>query len=174
MLPLSVLHAKEMVRSSWQRLETRHTILFYFGEKDLKKFDRQVEYSAGAWSFKKLFPSTKSANVSEELEKKVDALYERVQGILDMRKGMEKVSIRILRNAKQFHSVFYENYGKPCRLKAWYAYDHNSIYLNLSDVHEGILAHELAHSIVDHYLIVRPPRATAEILARYVDAHLFD
>ncbi|MEH0019750.1 MAG: hypothetical protein V6Z89_08855 [Desulfobacter sp.] len=35
-----------------------------------------------------------------------------------------------------------------------------------------MLAHEIAHAVVDHYLDVRPPRATAEILARYVDAHL--
>jgi hypothetical protein len=30
----------------------------------------------------------------------------------------------------------------------------------------------LAHFIIDHYLLVRPPAATAEILARYVDSHL--
>jgi hypothetical protein len=37
-----------------------------------------------------------------------------------------------------------------------------------------MLAHEMAHSIIDHYLRVRPPHATAEILARYVDGHLFE
>ena len=46
--------------------------------------------------------------------------------------------------------------------------------MNAEDVHEGMLAHEIAHSIIDHYLLVRPPRATAEILSRYVDAHLND
>jgi len=35
-----------------------------------------------------------------------------------------------------------------------------------------MLAHEIAHAIVDNYLSVRPPRATAEILARYVGKHL--
>ena len=56
---------------------------------------------------------------------------------------------------------------------AWYLYQYHSIYINLEDLHEGILAHEMAHSIIDHYLIIRPPGATAEILARYVDSHLF-
>jgi hypothetical protein len=41
-------------------------------------------------------------------------------------------------------------------------------------MHEGILAHEMAHAIIDQFLTVRPPSATAEILARYVDGHLFD
>ena len=34
------------------------------------------------------------------------------------------------------------------------------------------MAHEIAHAIIDHYLLIRPPRATAEILAHYVDEHL--
>ena len=42
----------------------------------------------------------------------------------------------------------------------------------MQDVHAGMLAHELAHAIIDHYLTVRPPAQTAEILARYVDSHL--
>jgi hypothetical protein len=32
----------------------------------------------------------------------------------------------------------------------------------------------MAHSIIDNYLLVRPPKATAEILARYVDSHLIE
>jgi hypothetical protein len=35
------------------------------------------------------------------------------------------------------------------------------------------LAHELAHAIIDHYLIVQPPKSTAEILARYTEEHVF-
>ena len=38
----------------------------------------------------------------------------------------------------------------------------------------GMLAHEMAHAIIDDFLQVRPPMASAEILARYVDAHLND
>ena len=45
--------------------------------------------------------------------------------------------------------------------------------MNARDLSAGMLAHECAHAIVDHYLAVRPPRATAEILARYVDGHLY-
>ena len=37
---------------------------------------------------------------------------------------------------------------------------------------QGMLAHEMAHSIIDHYLTVRPPKRSAEILARFVDKHL--
>ena len=53
-------------------------------------------------------------------------------------------------------------------------YEYNTVYLNVQDVHEGMLAHELAHAIIDNFMAVRPPRATAEILATYVDKHLFE
>ena len=37
-----------------------------------------------------------------------------------------------------------------------------------------MLAHEMAHAIIDNFMKLRLPRATAEILARYVDAHLLE
>jgi hypothetical protein len=46
--------------------------------------------------------------------------------------------------------------------------------VNADDLTEGILAHEMAHSIIDHFLVIRPPKAATEILARYVDRHLFE
>ncbi|MCP3933600.1 MAG: hypothetical protein GY705_31420 [Bacteroidetes bacterium] len=46
------------------------------------------------------------------------------------------------------------------------------MFIQLDDVHSGMIAHELAHAIIDHYLIIPPPKETAEILARYVDTHM--
>lgn len=132
-----------------------------------------MDYAPGSWGLKGLFGFTGSENFSEALPKKMDALYERVQQILDMRKKMKKVSIHVYPNKEQLHAAFREIFNAPCPVRAWYAHEHNTIYLNAKDVHEGIVAHEMAHAVIDHYLLVRPPKATAEILARYVDAHLF-
>ena len=63
--------------------------------------------------------------------------------------------------------------GRQLRTRAWYIYDLNTIFINVQDIDEGILTHKLAHHIIDHCLKVRPPKATAEILARYVDKHLY-
>ena len=91
-----------------------------------------------------------------------------------MRKIMKKVKINIYHDKEELRDAYQQIYNKTCRLRAWYIFEFNTIYLNVDDVHEGMLAHEIAHSIIDHYLTVRPPSATAEILARYVDGHLFD
>jgi hypothetical protein len=91
-----------------------------------------------------------------------------------MRKVMDKININIYPDQKKLHAAYYDMFQETCQLRAWYLYEKNTIYINAGDMNEGILAHEMAHAIIDHFLSVRPPAATAEILARYVDAHLFD
>ena len=156
---------------SLQRIETRYAVIRYETLKDLKKFDRKIDYSPGESSLKSLFSPSGSKNAIDSIKIKVEALFRRVQEILDMRGKIDKVNISLYRK-KRFDAVYYRLAGIKRRVRAWYIFESKIIYLNIDDVHEGILAHEMAHHIIDHYLRVRPPRATAEILARYVDKHL--
>ena len=160
--------------SSWHILKTKYTKIRYHSLKDLKKFAGNIDYSPGSLGLKGFFKKKSSAELANEIKLKVDAVYERVQEILDMRKLMKKVKINIYHNKKELRATYQKIFNKPSRLRGWYIYEFNTIYFNVDDVHEGMLAHEIAHSIIDHYLSVRPPKATAEILARYVDGHLFD
>ena len=157
----------------WQSIETRYTVIRYQSLEDLKDFDNSIDYYPGEWGFTRLF-SSKDSEMMANLIKKVDALNLKVQQILDMRKRMKKVTINIYRNKKQLHAAYYKIYGSSCRVRAWYIYEHNTIYINADDVNEGLLAHEMAHCVIDNYLSVRPPRNAAEILATYVDKHLYD
>lgn len=158
----------------WQTLETKYTIIHYQNQDDLEEFDKNIDYPVNKQDLKSIFSSPDPTDLEKTLTTKVDAIYRRAQRILDMRKRMaEKVSINLYKNKTQLQDAFYRIYKKRGRLRAWYIYEFNTIYLNLQDMHEGMLAHEMAHSIIDHYLTVRPPPASAEILARYVDKHLF-
>lgn len=159
---------------TWQSIESKYTIIRYQTLKDLKKFDKKIDYSPSEWGLKRLFSSGGSDNLIDNVKKKVDALFERVQELLDMRKRMKKVKINIYHNKKQLHLAYNNIYKKKCRIRGWYLYEYNTIYINVCDLDEGMLAHEMAHSVTDRYLLVRPPRVTAEILSRYVDSHLFD
>ena len=91
-----------------------------------------------------------------------------------MRKGFNKVIINLYTDKKELDTAYFELYRAPCQFRSWYTFKLNTIYVNVDDVHEEILAHEMAHSIIDHYLLVRPPAAAAEILAGYVHTHLYD
>jgi hypothetical protein len=174
-----IVHAKALGDIQWQKLETKYTIIRYQSLKDLKKFNKKVDYSPKKWSLKRLFSNSATGNLEDNLKRKVDGLYKRAQEILDMRKKANKVLINIYPNKNQLHVVFrktykrtispYDTFSPP---RAWYVYESNTIHIHVNDLRAGMLAHEMAHSIIDHYLLVRPPKATAEILARYVDSHL--
>ena len=168
--------AADILRHS---LETRYTVIRYHTVEDLERFNRKVNYSPEQLGFMQMFSRSSSHDLTDEITKKVDAVYERVQQILGMRKKNKKVIINIYPDDKQLHAVYlkhkdtaFRNFNPSTRLRAWYIHKNNTIYVNSTDLHEGMLAHEMAHAVIDHYLLVRPPGATAEILARYVDSHL--
>jgi len=168
-----VVQGKTLGDIRWQSIETKYTIIRYQSLADLEDFDDSIDYYPGEWGFKRLF-SSKSSRMTVNLIKKVDALNLKVQQILDMRKRMKKVTINIYHNKNQLHTAYYKIYGNPCKVRAWYIYEYNTIYINIDDVNERLLAHEMAHYVIDNYLSVRPPRNAAEILASYADKHLYD
>ena len=171
---VSIVPADAETDGQWHILETKHAKIRYHSLKDLKDFNEKIDYSSGLSGMKELLSKKSSDDLTNKIQQKIDAVYERVQEILDMRKLMKKVIVNIYHNKKELHAAYYEIFKKPCRLRAWYIHEWNAIFVRTDDIHEGMLAHEIAHSIIDHYLSVRPPKATAEILARYVDGHLFD
>ena len=164
----------------WQNLETKYTIILYQSLEDLKKFDKKIDYSPDEWGISRLFSGSGADKRMDKLKKKIDALHERVQWILGMRKKKNKLKINIYPDKEKLHATFskiykksYRSYKTSLRIRAWYIFESNTIYITVDDLNEGILAHEIAHSVIDQYLKVRPPKAAAEILARYVDKHLF-
>jgi hypothetical protein len=100
---------------------------------------------------------------------------------MGMRTKTEKVIIKIFSNKKQLQAAYrklnkeaIQNYQTSISIRAFYIQKNDTIYLNIDDLHEGMLAHEMAHALIGRYFLVRPPRSTAEILAQYVDKHLFE
>lgn len=159
---------------NWKVLETRYVKLNYLSLADLENFDRKIDYDEDSQGFGFFGGKRKGENFEEGLKKKIDTLYERVQRILDMRKADKKVSVKIYPNKNELWKAYEAIYKKRNQLRAWYIFEYHTIYVNIDDLNEGMLAHEVAHSVIDNFLEVRPPSATAEILARYVDMHLVE
>ncbi len=174
LLGLAILVQAEISNIQWETLKTKHVIVHYQSPSDLRRLNQKVDFSPGSWGLKGLFVKPSPHEVRSQTKETLDALYERVQEILDMRKRLKSVVIKVFSTKQQLHAAYDDIYGKPCRLQAWYIYETNTIYVTVEGLHEGILAHEMAHAVIDNYLLVRPPPATTEILAGYVDRHLFD
>ncbi len=155
--------------SKWNDLETRHTILLYQSESSLNTFADKINFTTQN-SSQLLKRDTKSSQ--NKIGAKIDSLFRRVQQILDMRKKMPKVKVKIYKDKDSLHRAYQILYHKNTKLRAWYIYEKNTVYISVDDLNEGMLAHELGHAIIDHFFAVRPPSATAEILGRYVDKHL--
>jgi len=62
--PSGTAHAEIACKTSWQSLETRHTIIQYESLKDLEKFNDKIDYSPGEWGFKSIFSGSKDPVVS--------------------------------------------------------------------------------------------------------------
>ncbi|PIU49187.1 MAG: hypothetical protein COS92_08000 [Desulfobacterales bacterium CG07_land_8_20_14_0_80_52_14] len=168
------LPGKKQEESPWTRLETRYTIIQFEKIEDLKKFDRKVDFLPSDFSLKSFLSETASQELEGKIRKKIDALYERVQEILDMlKKSEKKIAIQLYPDKKRLAQAYKKIFGAELNVRAWYLYEINTIFINIDDIDEGMLAHEMAHAIIDNYLTTRAPRAAAEILAVYVDTHLF-
>ncbi len=151
----------------WQILKTKHLALHYLTIGDLSGLDDAIDYSHESDRFSGFFSSKKTGmEIENSLAKKVDALFEKVQLILDMRKSRDRVRVNIYPDETALHNAYFSIYKKKRNLRGWYIYEYNTIYVNIKDLNEHILAHEMAHAIIDNFMSIRPPRATAEILAR--------
>lgn len=171
---VSAYAAEPGAGSGWQTLRTQYTVVRFQSREQLEEFNRKIEYESGDWYLQNLLRGGGGSGLEDEVASKLDALYERVREILDMKKDTARVNINIYQDRQQLDEAYFFFYQKKGALRAWYSFDRHTIFVNKDDLHAGMLAHEMAHAVVDHYLQVRPPRATAEILARYVDTHLQD
>ena len=156
----------------WQSIESQHTFIQYKTLKDIEKFDNSIDYTPRKWGVKNFFSFISAKDPVDSIKQKVDVLFDKVEQILGMYGRRDKIIINLYPK-KSFYEVRNRINGKNCRFRAWYIFEQNTIYINVGDVHEGILAHEIAHAIIDNYLSVRPPKNTSEILARYVDENLY-
>lgn len=155
----------------WQQLETRHAILLFESSEVLAGFDRQIRYRPGQDAARELRQAS-DGDGDSDIAGKIDALFMRVQEILDMRRKMARVTIKIYPDSATLQEVYQRLFPGENPMRAWYLFEKNTIYVSVADLHEGMLAHEMAHAIIDHFFAVRPPSSTAEILARYVGKHL--
>ena len=108
----------------------------------------------------------------EEICRRLDKLYNRVQDVLGMYPKIPKIKIKIFKNRDELNDEFVKISGKPGDFKSFYVYKYNTIYTSESDIEDSVIIHEMAHAVIDHYFSVIPPETVGEILASYVDAHL--
>ena len=170
--------------NTWERLDTKYATIEYQNPEDLKVFGKKINYLPQSWFLGSLSDHSGSHKLSNEIGIKVDGLFERVQKILQMKKIMRKVVVKIYTDKNQLKNAYAGIAGSSVRCyedhcvkefsspRAWYIFESNTIFINVDDFHQGVLAHEMAHAVIDHFLGRRPPRDAAETLAQHVEKNL--
>jgi hypothetical protein len=167
-----------------QAFQTQWAAIYYEDPASLREMERRLHFSQAPKFSQSYFYAQDpfQAALSPGLAAKIDGLLAKVCLILRKRpqKGQE-LRIVILKDGKQvqqLHSAFHPaqttgpswfGYG---RLEGFYESRSRTIFLSLDDLHEGILAHEMAHFVLCEAYTVPPPESVQEDWARHVESSL--
>ncbi|KPK42445.1 MAG: hypothetical protein AMJ78_02575 [Omnitrophica WOR_2 bacterium SM23_29] len=151
-----------------------HFCTLYFGcnvniEAVNKKIDTyRVDYGLT------VKPPRLGKDVKDIVAYKFDLIFLKVQELLDMRPKDIHLNAKIYRDKNGLDRVYVQIFNEENKFIAFYVFKLNTLFVSEWKISANILAHEIAHCIVDHYFSVIPPKKIAEMIAQYADLHLRD
>ena len=162
----------------WQSLSIvpDQITLLYTDEKNLKIMEKALRIS---FHDKRLLRSfgygqakTDKEKLNYRLKSKIISIIQRVQMILDMHLDKMKLDLFIFRTRKEFNWYYLHNFGFPAPSHSVYKQKQKAIYLSLSELDTGVLAHEMGHYVICTYSLIPPPANAQEILCQYLDRYI--
>jgi hypothetical protein len=156
--------------TGWQRIDSRYCTIWLEPSLEVDAINRRL----GTWLIRFGIRRPKAGTPEGQVAAKCDTIFRRAQEVLDMYPPGIHVTVRIAKHRQQLKDVHAARYGYGTEAIAFYLFEDNTIYATAKDLSESVLAHEMAHCIIDHYFGVRPPRRIEELLAVHVDTHLWE
>lgn len=150
-------------------LQTRLARLDYQDEQLLQQFNQRVRLGLA----NSLGRQRSELLLQDEVSNKLDLVYGRVQEILDMHTPASKLSIVLLPSTVAVQALYKEQFATHVDYIAFFSPAENRVYLAVDQVNIRVLAHELAHVVIQHYFHQRPPERVHELLAQYVEKQFF-
>ncbi len=155
--------------------------IFYDNEAQLSEFARKIQPESTTRTLSKVFLGKGPAS-KKVLGDFLETLFQRIQMILDMPLPGLKVKIIIHKSLDELSRLFAAEFGGPSKkqrqlgasedVPAFYVKRTNTIHLQTEKLTIGILAHEMAHCVTEHYFVIRPPPKMAEMMSQLVDREI--
>src|SRR3989338_5126046 len=164
-------HSQEEDRSVFS---SKFCTVFYENDVDLKRVNRRISLGFSNFYSPHKYGQSPGLSMEDILSDKLDAIFNKAEEILDMYPAKIHVAVNIYKTQEELNNAYEEFFNEPNKAVSFYIYKTNTIYTVESQLTENILAHEMAHCIIDHYFVILPPRKIQEMLAVYVDVHLKD
>ena len=153
-------------RAAAAELDTAFAVVRYTDEAQLKTFNRKISTSLFG------FGSSHGGPLSSATREQVNQLVGRVQEILDMRPAKLHFTIELLDNPDQVQRIYQKQYGRKVDFIAFYSPRTETIYVAINKLRRTVIAHEMAHAVIDRYFDKAPPVKIHELLAQYVEKQL--
>lgn len=153
------------------QLSTRYATLNYSSEEQIHRLNRELVLSR---NLAHLLSRRKIITVNDEVAAKIDIIFDQVQVVLEMFPPDLKLEIKLFLTAKEAQNELFEKYGKKVDFISFYSRRENTLYLAAVHGRLGVMAHELAHVVVEHYFDKATPVKVHEVLAQYAEGHITD
>jgi hypothetical protein len=165
-LPLEAFPAERPLSKTYQ---TRYSTVRYSRDAELTEFGIKI-----LMFDEPLYKYAEKDILTVAVRDNVDAIVDRVKTLLDMNPRDLRFTIRIYPAHSDIKAMYLEHGMLGKAPYAFYSHNERTIYVSLEMLTPGMLAHETAHAVMNSYFAVPPPADMQEVLARYVDRHLWD
>ncbi|MCF6178390.1 MAG: hypothetical protein L3J63_03240 [Geopsychrobacter sp.] len=167
-LLLLVVLGLSVQQSAAAEINTAFALIKCPDQKLLKTFNQKVRSRGYGFGF----GHKKSGNPQETARRQVNQLIGRIQEILDMRPKNLHFTIQILSSPQEVQATFFKEYNRKVDYIAFYSPRSETVYLSTKKLRRTVLAHEMAHAVIDRYFGKAPPVKIHELLAQYVEKQL--
>lgn len=151
-----------------EELTTRYASITYDTPAQLSKFYDTF----GQLDFPLSSSGNQSLTIQEDIKKKVESLVENIEMILEMFPEKLGVKIILLNSATEVQDIYRSLYGQKVSFVAFYSPRDHTIYISVADIKLKVLAHEMAHAVIDQYFVVGPAVKIHELLANYAERQI--
>lgn len=173
--PAAWAEGPTMPTGEWGRIiESRCCTILCGPDVDIFELNRKIKSS----SYDILLGGSRylreNRSVEEQLAEKFDAIFRRVEKILDMYPRRIHLTVKIYKDQSQLDNSYAQTFGAIDEKEriSYYIHKYTTIYTTEQVISKGILAHEMGHAVVDHYFLILPPEKIKELLSQVVEIHL--
>lgn len=159
--------------NDWMSVKSLYCTIFFKDGIDLEAVDKKIDtYKIDYGLTEK--PPRAGDEVRDKIAYKFDLIFFKVQEILDMRPKDLRLNVRIYEGQDELDRVYVEIFDRDNKFIAYYVFKINTLFASEEKISANVLAHEIAHCVIDHYFSIVPPTKVAEMIAQYADVHIRD
>jgi len=155
-------------KADWISAESTSLIIYFRPETDLKALQRKLNSKA---FFSGQITAYSEVDPQKAICDRMDSVFNEVKNILGVHPAMPKVKIKIFKDTDELNGAYFMLFGKKGDSKSFYVKKYNTIYTSENTMTDPVMAHEMAHAVIDHYLPAIPSEVVGEMMASYVGAY---